>query len=92
MTWIVKNVDFAGNNVYKRGFSNLPEDLYLTYNSEIPELFLARSASESEAPPPLDLTTVDRQELIDRIKHYVLVNRLRVSQYSFSITKNAFLT
>ncbi|KAL9961377.1 hypothetical protein ACROYT_G030301 [Oculina patagonica] len=40
-----------------------------------------KSASESGAPRPLDLSTVDRQELIDRIKHYVLVNRLRVEEY-----------
>lgn len=41
--------------------------------------FFSRTASQSEEPRPLDLSTVDRQELIDRIKHYVLVNRLRVS-------------
>ena len=42
--------------------------------------FVSRSSGESEEPRPLDLSSVDRQELIDRIKHYVLVNRLRVSK------------
>ena len=42
--------------------------------------FVTRSSGESEEPRPLDLSSVDRQELIDRIKHYVLVNRLRVSK------------
>ena len=41
---------------------------------------MSRSSSENEEPRPLDLSSVDRQELIDRIKHYVLVNRLRVSK------------
>lgn len=40
-----------------------------------------KTASESEEPRPLDLSTVDRQELINRIRHYVLVNRLRVEEY-----------
>lgn len=40
-----------------------------------------KSSNEAEDVRPLDLTTVDTQELIDRIKHYVLVNRLRVEEY-----------
>ncbi|XP_073251609.1 uncharacterized protein [Porites lutea] len=40
-----------------------------------------KSSSENEEPRPLDLSSVDRQELIDRVKHYVLVNRLRVEEY-----------
>ena len=53
------------------------KDLYVTDNSVLSIFF--RTASESEEPRPLDLSTVDRQELINRIRHYVLVNRLRVS-------------
>lgn len=37
--------------------------------------------SESEESRPLDLSTVDLEEIINRIRHYVLVNRLRVEEY-----------
>lgn len=40
-----------------------------------------KTPAESEELRPLDLSKVDRQELIDRIKHYVLVNRLRVEEF-----------
>lgn len=37
--------------------------------------------SESEESRRLDLSTVDLEEIINRIRHYVLVNRLRVEEY-----------
>lgn len=71
----------VGGDINYPAFIEAIDQEYVASSSEYPTLEeLKRSQSPCE-PPPLDLSGVDLDVLIGRIRHHVLTNRVRVEEY-----------